>query len=142
MSFEQLPDDWSQRPLTEAGLVADVLDLLISFADRRSGGLAILVCDDQARLLQPTLMTDPADSVPVAERSGIIEFWIDMAEQLEPGGGLLIAIVRANGLSVTDDDRVWCEVAARSCAERITLLGIHIVTLEGSRPVPMQSQAA
>jgi len=142
MSFEQLPSDWPERPLTDAGLTADVLDLLISFADRRSGGLSILVCDDQARLLQPTLMTEPADSIPLADRPGVIDFWVDVVEHLEPNGGLLISIVRAKGLSVTDDDRAWCDIAARSCAGRITLLGIHIVTFEGSRPVPIQSQAA
>jgi hypothetical protein len=142
MGFEQLPADWPQRPLTDAGLTANVLDLVVSFADRRSGGLSILVCDDQARLVQPTLMTEPADSIPMAERPGIIDFWVDLAEQLEPRGGLLISIVRASGLSITDDDRAWCDVAARSCAGRITLLGLHIVTLEGSRPVPIRSEAA
>ena len=142
MSFEQLPADWPQRPLTDACLTADVLDLVVSMADRRSGGLSILVCDHQARLLQPTLMTEPADSIPMADRSGIIDFWVNMVEQLDPEGGLLISIVRARGLSVTDDDRAWCDVAARSCAGRITLLGIHIVTVEGSRPIPVQSQAA
>jgi len=87
-------------------------------------------------------MTEPADSIPMADRPGIIDFWVDLAEQLEPMGGLLISIVRARGLSASDDDRAWCDVAARSCAGRITLLGIHIVTMEGSRPVPIQSQAA
>ena len=142
MSFEELPADWPQRPLTDADLTADVLDLLISFADRRSGGLSIVVCDDQARLVQPTFMTEPADSIPMADRPGIIDYWVDVALHLEPKGGLLVSIVRSKGLSVTDDDREWCDIAARSCAGRITLLGIHVVTMEGSRPVPIKSQAA
>ena len=34
MSFEDLADDWKQQPLTDPRLVADVLDLCVSDADR------------------------------------------------------------------------------------------------------------
>jgi hypothetical protein len=32
MTFDDLPDDWSDRPLTDPALVADVLDLVSSRA--------------------------------------------------------------------------------------------------------------
>jgi len=58
MAFTDLPADWPTRPLTEPRLVADVLDLLLSDADRLAGGLLIALCDDEARLLQPIVIGD------------------------------------------------------------------------------------
>ena len=47
MTFNDLPDDWPTRSITEPGLVADVLDLLVSEADRQRGALVLALCDSE-----------------------------------------------------------------------------------------------
>ena len=53
MSFDDLPDNWPELPLTDQRLLADVLDLVVSEQSRRDGALYVLLCDENARLLQP-----------------------------------------------------------------------------------------
>ena len=139
MSFYDLPDDWAERPLDEPTLVADVLDLVVSEADRRAGALAMLLCDDQWRLLQPCVVS-PLDPTPSEnERVRVVQVF---AEALGAGGSLLLAIARGDGLGLTQDDHAWAAAARRVCdAARVRLLGVHVVTLCGSREV-LPSRAA
>jgi hypothetical protein len=67
MTFDDLPDDWSDRPLTDPALVADVLDLVVFARDRQQGAVSFLLCDEDARLVQ-RLMTGGAACAPSSER--------------------------------------------------------------------------
>ncbi|UVE95841.1 hypothetical protein [Dietzia sp. B32] len=59
MRFEQLPDDWSRRPLDDAPLAAGVIDLVIGYEDRQRDTLLILPCDEyDAALPSPILIGD------------------------------------------------------------------------------------
>jgi hypothetical protein len=49
---------------------------------------------------------------------------------------VLIALVRVGDLSATDDDIGWADAARQACAGRIRMLGVHLVTPDGSRGVP------
>ena len=140
MCFHDLPDDWPQRPLTDPQLVADVLDLCVSDEARQSGSLAILLCDDQARLIQPCVVSDIQQISDEADRLQACRTFVMAAEKV--GAGLLFAIGRRRGLSVTADDEAWARAARQTCAGRVDLLGFHLITHEGSRPVPLGEQAA
>lgn len=131
MAFTDLPHDWSDRPLTEPQLVADVLDLVVSDRDRRAGALAVLICDEDGRLVQPVVITDLEPIAGEDERCEAISVF---TSAMGGYGSILVAVARRDGLSITDDDRVWARAARR--AGGVRLLGIHVVTATGSREVP------
>jgi hypothetical protein len=62
--------------------------------------------------------------------------------EMEPDGGVLAAIARPGGLSVTADDIAWADTVAASARGWVRLLGVHVITLDGSRPVPADRRAA
>jgi len=136
MTFQDLPKNIAQRPLTNEKLVADLLDLLIGDRDRHDGCLLIVVCDNELRLVQPIVITEMPDrpDLQVIE-SAVAIVAASMAES-EPDGALLVALGRRAGLSISTDDHAWVQAIERGCQGRVRLLGVHVVTSEGSRPVP------
>jgi hypothetical protein len=140
MSFQDLPDGWNDRPLTDPRLVADVLDLIVSDADRRAGGLAMLLCDDEGRLQQPVFISDLDYDSSETERALMFgRFVARLAEQVD---SILFALAREDGLSITDDDQSWARAIQYACSGEVRLLGFHVVTLVGSRLVPGTVAAA
>jgi hypothetical protein len=134
MSFQDLPDGWNEQPLTDPRLVADVLDLVVSDADRRAGGLAMLLCDHRGRLQQPVFISDLDYGSSEAERCLMFgRFIAHLAEQVE---AILFALAREDGLSITADDQSWARAIQYACSGEVRLLGFHVVTLVGSRLVP------
>jgi len=133
MAFTDLPDDWPDRPLTEPRLVADVLDLVVSDRDRREGALAVLLCDDEGRLVQPVVMNDLQ---PIVTEDDRCEALTVFTGALSSCRSFLVAVARRDGLSITDDDHVWARAARRVGAGEVRLLGVHLVTATGSREVP------
>jgi hypothetical protein len=61
---------------------------------------------------------------------------LDVIAEVEPDPSLLAAIARPGGLSVTAEDLCWAEALAVAALGRVRLLGVHVVTVDGSRPVP------
>jgi hypothetical protein len=139
MGFENLPENWTEIPLTEPAFVADVLDMCVFQRDRHRGALVLLLCDDEARLVQPFVIEDPPSGLDDAERARPFEV---AAEAMGGCGSLLVAIARRDGLSVTAEDREWAAAAAQVCGRGIRLLGVHIVTTFGSREVQATGEAA
>ena len=140
MTFQDLPDDWSEQPLTDSRHVADVLDLIVSDADRRSGGLAMLLCDDQGRLQQPVFISDVDYDSSEAERCLMFARFVGhLASQVD---SILFALARADGLSITADDESWARAIQYACSGEVRLLGFHLVTRDGSRLVPGTVAAA
>jgi len=138
MTFTDLPDDWPERPLTEPQLVADVLDLVVSVRDRRSGALAVLMCDEDDRLVQPVVITDLE---PMADEDDRCDALAVITGAMEGRGSIIVAVARRDGLSITEDDRVWARAARRAGAGAVRLLGVHLVTATGSREVPLDLAA-
>lgn len=136
MSFDDLPDDWPSRPLTAPDLVADVLDLLVTPLARRRGALYLLLCDDAGRLLVPVALDELQHEESPEQRVDLVARLLDLASQTGPVASLLAAVARPGGLSVTADDRSWAEAVAAAADGRTRLLGVHVVTPDGSRPVP------
>jgi hypothetical protein len=140
MSFDDLPDGWTQQPLTDPRLVADVLDLCVSDADRCAGALAILMCDEEGRLLQPGIISDLDYDSSETERARMLGLFVThLADFFD---SVLFAIARADGLSVTADDERWARAVQHACAGRVRLLGFHLITRDGSRLVPGTVSAA
>lgn len=140
MSFDDLPDNWPELPLTDQRLLADVLDLVVSEQSRRDGALYVLLCDEQARLVQPIaidLLEAPTD---LAAREELLAGVVDMTHHLGENGSYVVAIARRGGLSVTLDDEQWA-AAVESARGSWRLLGVHVVTRDGSRPVPLTRAA-
>jgi hypothetical protein len=52
------------------------------------------------------------------------------------------ALGRRRGLSVTADDEAWVHAARQACAGTVAMLGFHVITQAGSRPIPIGEQAA
>jgi hypothetical protein len=140
MTFEDLPDDWKQQPLTDPRLVADVLDLFVSDADRCAGALAVLMCDEQGRLLQPGIISDLDYESSEAERGRMLASFI--THLTEFFDSVLFAVARADGLSVTADDERWARAVRCACEGKVRLLGFHLITRDGSRLVPGTVSAA
>ena len=136
MSFHDLPDDLPTRSITEPGLVADVLDLLVSDADRQHGTLVLALCDSGGRLVQPISIGEMGDSIRTGDDEGLLRTFLEGVGALPPVASVLVAVARPGGLSITSGDRAWLASAERACDGVIRLLGVHVVTPDGSREVP------
>lgn len=136
MSFDDLPHDWPERPLTDPRLLADVLDLVVTSRSRDRGALYVLLCDDADRLLQPIAVDDVPPAPEPAECDRVLQAVLGPVADLVPHGSFLVAVARPGGLSVTPADDGWAE-SARRVRGPWRLLGVHVVTADGSRPVPL-----
>jgi hypothetical protein len=139
MTFQDLPHDLSLHPLTDPRLVADVLDLCVPLRDRQAGALCVLICDERDCLAQPVVIGE-IGRPRADERLELLGNVVQMARGVMPGGALLLAIARADGLSLTADDELWATTAAVA-ADDYRLLGVHVVTMHGSREIPYPSAA-
>jgi hypothetical protein len=140
MSFDDLPEGWKDLPLTDPRLVADVLDLVVSDADRCAGALAVLMCDEHGRLVRPGIVSDLDFDTTEAERSALLASFVSaLADFFD---SVLFAIARADGLSITADDEVWARAVQYACSGEVRLLGFHVITRDGSRLVPGTVAAA
>jgi hypothetical protein len=133
MTFEDLPKDWSDRPLTDPALVSGVLDLVVFEKDQAAGAVRFLLCDDEARLVQPCTIGELPVTMTQAER---VHFVSVMVEGMGHRGAMIVALARDDGLSITADDQAWRRAAQEACGSAVRLLGVHVVTMTGSRVVP------
>jgi hypothetical protein len=136
MTFQDLPTDIAERPLTNEKLIADLLDLLIGEQDRHDGCLLLAVCDSESRLIQPIVITEMPGRPDLQVIESAIDIIVSAMADTNPDGAILVALGRRSGLSITADDHAWVRAIERGCHDRVRLLGVHVVTNEGSRPVP------
>jgi hypothetical protein len=138
MSFEDLPPDWAERPLTDPDVTADVLDLVIRDADRAVGSVAALLCNRAGRLVQPVVIAMPRGGVTARDRRLVLDTMcagVVRVSESEPGS-LLVAVARPQGRAVTGADRAWRDSARLSCADHgVRLLATWLVTREAILPV-------
>lgn len=143
MAWTDLPDGWNLLPLTHPALLNDVLDLVVGDLARGDGGLSLMLCDDGERLVAP-LEIAPLSDVPeeASERAATLRPLLEGMAARFDDVTLLAAIGRPGGLSVTDDDVSWAEAVSRACSGVVRLLGVHLVTADGCRPIPWSPRAA
>lgn len=136
MTFKDLPEGWDSEPIHTDDRVADILDLLISERDRRSGAVLVVICDERGCLVLANIVEDVGPPMDTEAKRHLVGVFAAATEQLEQRAGLMVGIARADGLSLTQDDRAWGPVVRDVCdASDIELLGVHLVTLHGTRQI-------
>lgn len=138
MSFDDLPDDWPHRSVADPTLAADLVDLVVSDADRREGALGLLLCRPDGTLAQPVIVTtQDCPDVP-----HLLDLVVDQLPHVPGVGGLVLAIARAWG-GVNDADRHLHQVALEVCrAHDLTLWGTFLATSGGVTPLPVAKELA
>jgi hypothetical protein len=148
MSFEDLPADWPQRPVTDPEITADLLDLIVGDRDRAVGALGILLCSRDARLLQPVVVEAPDREASSAERrqgfdnlrAAFCHLTEPSADSGDSGLGMLVALARPGPALATPGDLRWRDTAVQSGLDYgVTLLGVWLVTPEVIRPLPLRA---
>lgn len=137
MSHLDLPEDWERHPVSDPHRAADVLDLFVTTDLRRSGAVYVLLCDREDRVLQACAV----ETLPLGWQDGGRErFFAPFAEiltRLTTGGSLLVAVTRSDFLSIRSSDERWQSAAYAVCAAAgVRLLGVHLLTVHGSRVLP------
>ncbi len=135
MTFEDLPDNIKELPLTDPRLAADVIDLIISAEARADGCLGIMVCDERGRGLKPIVLSDiPHDADATTLASFFAHLLSVVAEQPR---SLLVGRGRPRGGVPNDLDRAWHQQTIDSCtAHGVPLLGFYLATRDGVFPLP------
>jgi|GEM_PF-1197529 len=132
MAFTDLPDNASDLPVSDPTYTADFLDLVVPEHDRHRGALAVLICDDDDRMQVPMVVGDLPDNLTDDERERTVA---TLVEATGGSGSVLLAVARRDGLSLRPEDGAWRRAAERACAGGPRFLGLHVITLEGSREV-------
>lgn len=139
MSFEQLPSTWPDQPLTDPGLAANVVDLMVSFGDRARGTLTVLLCGSDDRFRSTVIVELPSPGPTPTELCETALGPIIEAVRTAPGTALVLALGRSGSGSPTDADDQWATAARGNCAAAgIRLLGFYVATRDGiyQPPVP------
>jgi hypothetical protein len=134
MDFTNLPPNWPDLPIHVPERVADVLDLLLGERDRRQRAVLVAFCDDEGRLIQPCVIDELPVRVDYPDKVRLLAPLVSPITEADHVS-LLLAVGRPDGLSLTDDDHEWVTAAREVCGSQVSLLGVHVVTLYGSRQV-------
>lgn len=141
MSFHDLPQQWPTLPLDDPDHVGDVLDIFVDLRARSVGSLLVLICDERRRPVQPVLI-EQIDPTPPPDAAAMLEHIAVTIGQANPDATVLCAVARRDGLDVTIGDHAWRECIEQAFAERLQVLGVHLITVDGSMPIPDQGAAA
>jgi hypothetical protein len=135
MSFDDLPENWSDLPLDSPGLGADVADLVVGLADRESGCIGLLLTDADRVLVQPMVVGEvPADGGDESV-AGRLDTVLRLVREL--GGALGFVRGRPGSVLLTDADRRWHEAVLTACRRHeVPLFGAWLATPSGVRPFP------
>ncbi len=136
MAFTDLPDNAPDLPVSDPAYTADFLDLVVSERNRCRGALALLLCDDDDRMRVPVVVGDLPAALSDDDRRQTVA---KVVAVLKGRGAVLVAVARRSGLSIRSEDRAWRRAAERACADGPRLLGVHVITLDGSREVPAEA---
>lgn len=135
MNFEKLPKNWDEDPVDRPDRIADLLDLLVTEKARDSGALLVLICDSAGYLLAPCIVEDMPQELTDKECRHALGVFVQAARENDLAGAILIAVGRADGLSLTATDRRWREAAEEVCGDDVRVLGVHLITRHGTRPI-------
>lgn len=133
MSFEDLPSDWPARVLDDPVLTADVVDLVVSDADRNAGALGFLLCRPGGTLAQPVMVGDLDREDPVDVVTRMVEIIADLPDT----PGFVLAIARRRGLVDDADRRVHQRALEASEGAGLTLWGTYLATHAGVSLLPV-----
>ena len=135
MSYHDLPPDVRSRPLVGADLQADVVDLLLGIEERRSGAVALMLCDADDRGQQPIVLTDLPEDAAVDDLQRLLDLLLPLVG--EAPGAILVGRGRRRGLVPSDLDRAWHQATIDACARYgVRLLGFHLASPDGVAALP------
>jgi hypothetical protein len=141
MDFNDLPDDWAQRPITDIDIFEGVIDLIASDRSRAEGVVHLLLCHESGRLLQPLSIEAP-DRDDAAEE--IVGKFAAAFEGFRDHGvpAVVVAIARPGGASPTLDDLKLCRaMEAASVSSGLPLLGLAVAAPDGVVTVSLECGA-
>ncbi|MFK4084565.1 hypothetical protein ACI2LF_10685 [Kribbella sp. NPDC020789] len=150
MSFLDLAPTWSDRPLTDPTLAADVVDLMVSQGDRRRGTFAAILCGPDAYFRAVVAIDLPSEfaghphSLDTPGLCATALHPIIPALRTEPGAALLLALGRPGPPEWPEIDNEWSTAATHLCrAAQVPLLGFYIATQDHLyQPLEAKSSAA
>lgn len=135
MSFEDLPPNARDVPLTDPTVAADVIDLIVSLRHRASGCVAVMVCDEERRGIQPIVMNDLPHDADIEALTALLDLVLPLVALRR--GSVLVARGRPRGRVPNDVDRAWHQQTIDSCRRHgVRLLGFHVATQDGVRALP------
>jgi hypothetical protein len=135
MSYEDLPADLRHIPLTDPAVQVDVVDLMLGPEVRHSGAVALMVCDDLDRGIQPIVLSDVPDAADTTGLRQLLDLLLPMIG--EEKGAVLVGRGRRRGLLPTERDREWHQCAIAACRRHgVRLLGFCLATPQGVDVLP------
>lgn len=135
MSYHDLPPDARSIPLTDNVIQSDVIDLILDLEQRRGGALALMLCDEADRGVQPIVLSDLPPDAPAAELRTLLDLLLPMIG--EAHGAVLVGRGRRRGLLPTDNDRAWHQETVEACRRHgVRLLGFYLASPDGVEALP------
>jgi hypothetical protein len=135
MSFQDLPQTWTDHPLSDPVLTANVVDLLVSLGDRQRGTFTVILCDNDDHYIATVAIDLPSEfraAMPSLEPSELCStaFGAIMpAVRTAPGTGLLLALGRPGPDFWPELDTEWAEAATHLCRiAGVRLLGFYVAS--------------
>lgn len=142
MSFQDLPADWAQRPITDPDVFEGVVDLIVSQQARCEGSTYVLLCHEGGRLMQPICLPDEPHTVGVGGlQSSLTRLFTEAAGQ--GVHDVVMAIARPGRPDPTPRDRDLRAAFERACGTAgVRLLGVAIAAPTGVTAFPADGSVA
>lgn len=138
MTFHDLPQNWTTLPVsTTPGRAADIVDLVLSLADRLANSLLLLWCDGDGRALPTPLMIGDIDW---AARADVRRTVLANAATVAPMVEARSVIVALGSATLPDPRRLrgWADDAANALdAEGCTVTACVVATLDAVFEIPV-----
>ena len=135
MSYHDLPPDARSIPLTDTVIQSDVIDLILDLEQRRGGALALMLCDEADRGVQPIVLSDLLPDAPASDLRTLLDLLLPMIG--EDHGSVLVGRGRRRGLMPTDNDRAWHQETVEACRRHgVRLLGFYLASPDGVEALP------
>ena len=135
MSYHDLPPDARSIPLTDNVIQSDVIDLILDLEQRRGGALALMLCDEADRGVQPIVLSDLPSDAPATDLRSVLDLLLPMIG--EAHGAVLVGRGRRRGLLPTDNDRAWHQETVEACRRHgVRLLGFYLAAPDGVEALP------
>jgi hypothetical protein len=133
MSFENLTPAWTDQPLTNPGVAADVVDLVVNLGDRQRGAFAAVLCDPDDHYRATVVIDLPPEfehhTLDTAQVCQTALRPVITAVQTAPGTGLILALGRPGPAHWPELDTEWARAATHICAAAdLRLLGFYIAS--------------
>ncbi|WP_329000568.1 hypothetical protein OHA18_39780 [Kribbella sp. NBC_00709] len=138
MSFLDLTPTWTERPLTDPAVAADVVDLMISLGDRHRGTFSVVLCDPDDHYRATVMVDLPSEFEQLSRPHDTGQLCSDTlrplipAVQTAPGTGVILALGRPGPLRSPESDREWADAGTAICqAAGLRLLGFYVAARDG-----------